>query len=97
MNPSHRSMRMNEPAVGEYYVNSECAGCGLCLEIAPTNFSMNEDEGHSFVSRQPATPEDKPHCQEAMAWCPADAIGDDGLEMRPVQYLEITPRLMAVH
>jgi ferredoxin len=90
-------MKVNKITAGGYFVASECAGCGLCLEIAPRNFSMNQDEGHSFVSKQPTRAFEEARCREAMAWCPTDAIGNDVLEIRPGQYLEKTSRLLAVH
>jgi ferredoxin len=59
---------------GVFFVGPDCAGCGLCREIAPKNFSINSDEGISFVSREPAGPAEEALCVEAMCWCPADAI-----------------------
>jgi hypothetical protein len=35
--------------------------------------------GHSFVFKQPQTPEEESACMEAMGNCPVEAIGDDGL------------------
>ncbi len=93
---AHRPARLEKNVTGQYCVDSECAGCGICLETAPSNFSTNEDEGHSYVSRQPADAFEEAQCREAMEWCPVDAIGDDGLEMRPVTYPEKGSRLAAV-
>ena len=39
---------------------------------------MDEDEGHAYVSRQPASPEEEEQCIEALEGCPVEAIGDDG-------------------
>jgi ferredoxin len=83
MNVAHRSRKLNENAAGGYYVGPVCAGCGLCLEIAPRHFSTDEVDGCSYVSRQPATAFEEASCKEAVEWCPVDAIGDDGLEMTP--------------
>jgi ferredoxin len=63
---------------GKYYVDTECIDCDLCRETAPNNFSRNEDGGHSFVSKQPASPNEESQCQQAKADGPVEAIGDDG-------------------
>jgi hypothetical protein len=48
--------------------------------MAPNNFEANEDEGFSFVCKQPEDDEEEAQCQEAMESCPVEAIGDDGDE-----------------
>jgi len=63
---------------GPFYVDSQCIDCDLCRETAPDNFSRNEDEGYSYVSKQPETDEERELCQEAIEGCPVEAIGDDG-------------------
>jgi len=65
-------------APGKYYVDNQCIDCDLCRETAPNNFKRNEEGGYSFVSKQPATPEEEQQCQEAKKSCPVEAIGDDG-------------------
>ena len=42
------------------------------------DFKMDEDEGHAFVSKQPASAEEEAACKEAMDGCPVEAIGDFG-------------------
>lgn len=63
---------------GKYYVDNQCIDCDLCRETAPSNFSRNEDGGHSFVSKQPVSPDEESQCQQAKVDCPVDAIGDNG-------------------
>lgn len=63
---------------GKWYVDSSCIDCDVCRTTAPNNFRANEDEGYSYVYKQPETPEEEAQCQEAMASCPVEAIGDDG-------------------
>ena len=63
---------------GEYYVDEDCIDCNLCSEIAPDNFSVEMDEGHDFVKKQPETEEEKTLCEEAMESCPVESIGNDG-------------------
>tara|TARA_R100001015_G_C4503143_1_gene77056 strand:- start:207 stop:437 length:231 start_codon:yes stop_codon:yes gene_type:complete len=63
---------------GQYYVDEECIDCDLCRQVAPDNFTRNEDEGYSFVYKQPKTSEEEELCVEALEGCPVEAIGDDG-------------------
>ncbi len=65
---------------GKFYVDSNCIDCDLCRESAPDFFAADEDEGVSFVCKQPETPEEIATCTEAMEGCPVGAIGDDGEE-----------------
>jgi ferredoxin len=70
--------KLPENVSGRYYVDSQCIDCDVCRVTAPANFQRDEGKGYSFVSRQPATPEEEAQCQEAMDSCPVEAIGDDG-------------------
>ncbi len=63
---------------GLYYVDSNCIDCDLCRENAPNNFKQNEDDGYSFVYKQPENEEEEQACAEAVEECPVEAIGDDG-------------------
>jgi ferredoxin len=63
---------------GKWYVDTSCIDCDVCRTTAPNNFRANEDEGYSYVYKQPETPEEEAQCQEAKASCPVEAIGDDG-------------------
>ncbi len=63
---------------GKFYVDTQCIDCDLCRETAPNNFARDEDEGYSYVNKQPATDEETEQCREAMEGCPVEAIGDDG-------------------
>ncbi|MEM6911727.1 MAG: ferredoxin [Verrucomicrobiota bacterium] len=63
---------------GDFYVDDQCIDCDLCRETAPENFGREDDEGHSFVHKQPQSEEEKALCIEAMEGCPVEAIGDDG-------------------
>ncbi|HKI84914.1 MAG TPA: ferredoxin [Candidatus Krumholzibacteria bacterium] len=63
---------------GPYYVDSQCIDCDLCRQTAPANFERNEDEGYSYVYKQPETKEELEQCQEALEECPVEAIGQDG-------------------
>lgn len=63
---------------GAWYVDTNCIDCDLCRQTAPDNFERNEDNGYSFVSKQPENEEEEELCQEALEECPVEAIGDDG-------------------
>jgi len=63
---------------GQFYVDSNCIDCDLCRQTAPDNFLRNEDDGYSYVSKQPESDEEQQACLDAMEECPVEAIGDDG-------------------
>jgi ferredoxin len=67
-----------ENVEGKFYVDDQCIDCDLCRETAPANYKRNDDGGHSFVYKQPETPEEEALCKEAMEGCPVEAIGSDG-------------------
>lgn len=70
--------RVSENVVGTYYVDSQCIDCDVCRDTAPDNFTRSDDNGYSFVYKQPADDEEKLLCEEALAACPVEAIGNDG-------------------
>ncbi len=67
-----------ENVPGPFYVDDQCIDCDLCRETAPNNFAREEDEGYSYVCKQPENDEERDLCIEAMEGCPVEAIGDDG-------------------
>ena len=69
-----------ENTPGKFYVDSQCIDCDLCRETAPSNFTRAEDEGYSYVFKQPETDEEAEQCREAMDGCPVEAIGEDGVD-----------------
>jgi len=70
--------KVESNVAGKYYVDSNCIDCDVCRETAPANFKANEDEGYSYVFKQPENDEEEALCAEAMESCPVEAIGDDG-------------------
>lgn len=79
----HRTMadredRNKENVTGKFYVDSQCIDCDLCRETAPKNFTRSDDEGYSYVYKQPESAEEEEQCREAMEGCPVEAIGEDG-------------------
>lgn len=73
-----RTQKVPENVPGRFYVDRTCIDCELCRELAPENFTREDDEGYSFVMRQPRDAAEEAACQVAMEECPVEAIGDDG-------------------
>ncbi len=70
--------KFSENKPGAFYVDRECIACDACCMTAPDNFGMDEDDGHAFILKQPASEEEKEQCIEALEGCPVECIGDDG-------------------
>jgi ferredoxin len=70
--------KLSQNVPGKYYIDDQCIDCDLCRDTAPSNFSRDDENGYSFVSKQPETPEEEDLCKEAVESCPVEAIGDDG-------------------
>jgi ferredoxin len=73
------SQKYENNVAGKFYVDSSCIDCDLCREHAPDFFKRDDDGGHSYVYRQPENEEQEAKCDEALAACPVEAIGSDGL------------------
>ena len=67
-----------ESVAGKFYVDSQCIDCDLCRETAPDNYARSDEEGYSYVYKQPGNEEEVALCMEALEGCPVEAIGDDG-------------------
>jgi ferredoxin len=63
---------------GQWYVDTNCIDCDLCRQTAPENFTRNEEEGYTYVSKQPENDEEESAMQDALEECPVEAIGNDG-------------------
>ncbi len=72
------SDKYSDNVAGKYFVDIECIDCDLCRETAKDNFTRNEDEGYSYVYKQPENEDEEQLCKEAMEGCPVEAIGDFG-------------------
>ena len=59
---------------GKYYVDSSCIDCDVCRETASDNFLANEDEGYSYVSKQPENDDEEALCEEAKRALPNDPV-----------------------
>ncbi len=67
---------------GAFYVDGTCIDCDVCRDTAPSNFTRNDENGYSYVYKQPDTPDQVELSTEAMNACPVEAIGTDGAEQR---------------
>ncbi|MEP7148101.1 MAG: ferredoxin [Acidobacteriota bacterium] len=63
---------------GQFFVDSQCIDCDVCRDTSPSNFRRNDENGYSYVYKQPETDEEVTLCKEAFDACPVEAIGDDG-------------------
>ncbi len=73
-----RDDKNEDNVAGKFYVDSQCIDCDLCRETAPGNFQRSEDNGYSYLFKQPENEEDESQCRESMEGCPVEAIGEDG-------------------
>ncbi|MCB2153507.1 ferredoxin [bacterium] len=73
-----KDAKLPENAAGKFYVDDQCIDCDACRATAPDNFERDEEQGYSYVSKQPANDAELQLCIEAMEGCPTEAIGDDG-------------------
>ena len=62
---------------GKFYVDRQCIDCDVCRDTSPENFARNDENGYSFVIKQPENAAEFEKCVEAMDACPVEAIGDD--------------------
>ena len=64
-------------APGRFYVTEDCLACETCQLLAPKNFRYG-DKGFSYVFKQPGDPEEVKQCEEAVWYCPFEAVRNDG-------------------
>jgi|GEM_PF-1765929 len=62
-------------STGRYATSAGCARCELCLNLLPKVFDLDE-EGRSFVKRQPITTEEHQKIHDAIENCPISGIKD---------------------
>ncbi len=70
--------KLPENARGKFYVDRMCIDCDVCRDTSPKNFTRYDENGYSYVYKQPETSEEFELCEEARDACPVEAIGDDG-------------------
>jgi len=67
--------RHPENVPGEFFNDDDCIHCGICPELAPMIFRESEEDGLSFVHRQPQTEQERDLALEALDACPTESIG----------------------
>ena len=70
--------KLPDNSPGKFYVDSQCIDCDVCRETAPANFTRSDENGYSYVQKQPETADELKLCVDAFECCPVEAIGDDG-------------------
>lgn len=70
--------KLPENRPGRFYVDRQCIDCDVCRDTSPTNFARNDENGYSYVRKQPENEQEYELCREALDACPVEAIGDDG-------------------
>ena len=70
--------KLSENVKGKYFVDSQCIDCDVCRDTSPENFTRYDENGYSYVYKQPANDEEIELCEEALLACPVEAIGNDG-------------------
>jgi ferredoxin len=73
-----KKAKFKQNAAGKYYVDDQCIACDACCMEAPNFFSMNDDDGHAYVQKQPRTAAELNECENALSACPVNAIGNNG-------------------
>lgn len=68
---------------GKFYTDLSCTDCDLCREIASQIFKRDDQEGVTFVAKQPESPEEIALALEALESCPTETIGNDGGNVPP--------------
>lgn len=71
------SDRIPNNVPGQYYVDTSCIDCDQCRVQAP-DFFARDDNGFSYVIRQPATADEVNLLEEVIAGCATSSIGNDG-------------------
>ena len=70
--------KLPENVKGKFYVDEQCIDCDVCRDTSPANFTRDDENGYSYVYKQPTSPEEEALCKEAKEGCPVEAIGDNG-------------------
>jgi ferredoxin len=60
---------------GRFATSEKCCRCELCFNLLPEVFAI-DDQGRSYVKRQPITKEEQKKMDEARENCPISGIVD---------------------
>jgi len=75
---AEKNLKNSENVAGQFYVDNSCIDCDMCRTTAERFFKRQDENGYSYVYRQPQTPEEIAQAKEAMDECPSNSIGCDG-------------------
>ncbi|MEQ1850607.1 MAG: ferredoxin [Chthoniobacteraceae bacterium] len=73
-----RTLKTPKNVPGPFYVDETCIDCDLCRDTAPGIFRRDDEQGVTYVWKQPTTPDEHATAQAALQGCPTDTIGSDG-------------------
>ncbi len=73
-----KKSKFKQNVSGKYYVDDQCIACDACVMEAPSFFTMNDEDAHAYVKKQPTNPKELEECENALEACPVEAIGRDG-------------------
>lgn len=51
-----------------------CISCGLCVDVCPRVFSMEEEDGKAVAKDMEVPPDIQTSCRDAAQQCPVEAI-----------------------
>lgn len=58
-------------------INQEdCIGCGVCMQVCPQIFGLDEDEGKATILLEEAPESERDTVKEAIDSCPIGCIND---------------------
>jgi glyoxylase-like metal-dependent hydrolase (beta-lactamase superfamily II)/ferredoxin len=84
-------------AEGEWFVDTRCIDCDVARQWAPGLIEA-DDEGLSYVARQPASPSEEAAMWRAAVACPTQSIGHRSVRRPPTPAFpfELTPGVLAL-
>jgi len=54
----------------------ECIGCGVCMQVCPDVFGLDENSGKAVLVKNEAGPEEQELIKEAIDSCPIGCINE---------------------
>lgn len=82
---------------GEWFVDTRCIDCDVARHWAP-ELIRSDDDGLSYVARQPASAEEEAAMWRASVACPTQSIGNRSIRRPPMPAFphELTPGVLAM-
>lgn len=82
---------------GEWFVDTRCIDCDVARQWAPGLIAA-DDDGLSYLARQPSDPEEEAAMWRAAAACPTQSIGNRSARQppNPAFPFELTPGVLAM-